>query len=233
MTAYSTKERKTRSIQASSQTWKKTQLTKSISQCQTSIAVTAFDTGIRALQVSWHHLSTQEHENKQLFWKLCSRCGVEHIDQDETEGDEEDNPGGDDVGGHEEGDPGHGDKHGGGQVDREDEGTQRTRELHLKSVHWVVACKKTSYLFLAWKLWHSLTKYLQKYQATFSEPKALTYICPILLEDPRKTVLGWGRFRISTLKGNVLWFSFLRWNSNCKYKSLKKSDGPKFESISF
>ena len=89
------------------------------------------------------HLSTQDK-----IGNFFSRCGVEHVDEDEAEGDEEDNPGGDDVGGDEEGDPGHGDEHGGGQVDGEDEGTQRTRELHLKSVHRVVACKKTSYLFL-------------------------------------------------------------------------------------
>ena len=45
---------------------------------------------------------------------MSSRRGVEHIDKDEAEGDEKDDPGRDDVGGDEEGDPGHGDEHGGG-----------------------------------------------------------------------------------------------------------------------
>ena len=66
---------------------------------------------------------------------MSSRRGVEHIDKDEAEGDEKDDPGRDDVGGDEEGDPGHGDEHGGGQVDGEDEGAERPRELHLESVH--------------------------------------------------------------------------------------------------
>ena len=77
----------------------------------------------------------------QDVWKLCLRCGVEHIDKNETEGDKEHNPCWDDVGGDEEGDPGHGDEHGGGKVDGEDEGTQGARKLHLKTVHRVVACK--------------------------------------------------------------------------------------------
>ena len=32
------------------------------------------------------------------------RCGVEHVDEHQAEGDEEDDPGGHDVGGDEEGD---------------------------------------------------------------------------------------------------------------------------------
>ena len=94
----------------------------------TSIAVTAFDTGIRALET----FICQHRNGIESFF---SRCGVEHIDEDEAEGDKEDDPGGDDVGGDEEGDPGHGDEHGGGQVDGEDEGSQRARELHLESVN--------------------------------------------------------------------------------------------------
>ena len=40
--------------------------------------------------------------------------------------------------GNEEGDPAHGDEHGGGEVDREDEGAQRPRQLDLEPVHAVV-----------------------------------------------------------------------------------------------
>ena len=60
MTAYSTRDKKTRSIQARSQTWNLKLSMKTILKFQTSIAVTAFDTGIRALQDARHHLSTQE-----------------------------------------------------------------------------------------------------------------------------------------------------------------------------
>ena len=40
-----------------------------------------------------------------------------------------------------EGDPAHHDKHGGGEVDGEDEGTQGATEQDLKTVRTVVACK--------------------------------------------------------------------------------------------
>ena len=93
----------------------------------------------------------------QDVWKLCSRCGVEHIDKDETEGDKEDNPGGDNVGGDEEGDPGHGDEHGGGKVDGEDEGAERARKLHLETVHWVVAWKNS------WKKLNIFICYIKKH----------------------------------------------------------------------
>ena len=42
---------------------------------------------------------------------------------------------------HKEGDPAHHDKHGGGEVDGEDEGTQGATEQDLKTVRTVVACK--------------------------------------------------------------------------------------------
>ena len=49
----------------------------------------------------------------------------------------------------EEGDPAHGDEHGGGEVDREDEGPQRPRQLDLEPVHAVVTCQqnRVSYPF--------------------------------------------------------------------------------------
>ena len=40
----------------------------------------------------------------------------------------------------EEGDPAHHDKHGGGEVDGEDEGAQRPAQQNLKPVRTVVAC---------------------------------------------------------------------------------------------
>lgn len=43
-------------------------------------------------------------------------------------------------GGHEEGDPGHHDEHGGGEVDRENEGPQRPRQQDLEAVGAVVTC---------------------------------------------------------------------------------------------
>ena len=42
---------------------------------------------------------------------------------------------------HKEGDPAHHDKHGRGEVDGEDEGTQGATEQDLKTVRTVVACK--------------------------------------------------------------------------------------------
>ena len=67
------------------------------------------------------------------------RGKVEHVDEDQTEGDEEDNSGRDDVGGDEEGDPAHGDEHSRGKVDTENEGSDGSGQLDLKSVHAVVA----------------------------------------------------------------------------------------------
>ena len=77
---------------------------------------------------------------------LFSRGGVEHVDEDEAEGDEEDDPSGHNVGRDEEGDPGHGDEHGGGQVDGEDEGAEGPRQLHLEAIDRVVAWRDGSSL---------------------------------------------------------------------------------------
>ena len=61
---------------------------------------------------------------------------------------------------------------------------------------------------------------LQECSAVFSQWKTIGFS----LEEPRKTVLGWGRFRISTLNGNVLWFSFLKRKQLNFKKSLKQLD---------
>ena len=84
------------------------------------------------------------------------RGEVEHVDEDQAESDEEDNPGRDNVlnivitdhdtlahyddgyRGDKERDPAHHDEHGGGQVDGEDEGAKGPRQTDLKSIGAVV-----------------------------------------------------------------------------------------------
>jgi hypothetical protein len=64
---------------------------------------------------------------------------VEGVDDDETEGDEEDDPGRDDVGWDEKGDPGHDDKDGGRQVDVEQVGGDAAADVDLEAVNGVIA----------------------------------------------------------------------------------------------
>ena len=84
------------------------------------------------------------------------RGEVEHVDEDQAESDQENNPSrdnvlnivitdddtlahdDDDYRGDEERDPAHHDEHGGGQVDGEDEGAQGSRQTDLKSIGAVV-----------------------------------------------------------------------------------------------
>ena len=88
------------------------------------------------------------------------RGEVEHVDEDQAESDQENNPSrdnvlnivitdddtfahdDDDYRGDEERDPAHHDEHGGGQVDGEDEGAQGPRQTDLKSIGAVVTCKR-------------------------------------------------------------------------------------------
>ena len=84
--------------------------------------------------------------------------GVEHVYQDKTQSDQQDNSGRDDIleiqqeiqqqhffisydphRRYEEGDPAHSDEHSRRQVDTENEGPDGSRQLDLKSVHAVVA----------------------------------------------------------------------------------------------
>ena len=73
------------------------------------------------------------------------RGEVEHVDEDQTEGDEEDDPGRDDVGGDEEGDPAHHHEHPRGQVNGEDERTQGTCQNYLHPINTVISWNKRKY----------------------------------------------------------------------------------------
>ena len=82
-----------------------------------------------------------------------------------------------------EGNPAHHDKHGGGEVDGEDEGAEGSAEKNLKPVSTVVAWVKRS--------------------VGQSKNQSLVN----LLELPTKTLLCGGKSLMSTLKGSVRWFS--------------------------
>ena len=90
-----------------------------------------------------------------------SRGEIEHVDENQAEGDKEDNPGRDNVlnifiTAHvthannddnqyrrdEERHPAHHDEHGGWKVDGQDERTEGAREADLKTVNTVVTFKK-------------------------------------------------------------------------------------------
>ena len=66
----------------------------------------------------------QKVNDKNLHSHMDSRGGVEHIDEDEAESDEKDDPGGNDIRRYEERDPAHDDKHAGREVNTEDEGAK-------------------------------------------------------------------------------------------------------------
>ena len=75
--------------------------------------------------------------------------------------------------------------------------------LQKYQASWKISFKKRKILCK-----NNKKEYLQTY-LSFNWKHFYSQMKKISLEEPRKTVLGWGRFRISTLNGSVLWFSFL------------------------